>query len=373
MKKPTNPTRNLLPLPRTTAFVSLAAMLPALVGGCGAQIRPDGPKRVFFTEPDGTERVLEVAPAAELRTAAIDRLMEMTTDESAQIRANAIEALGPVNDQVEPIVALALTDPNPGVRSVAAMVAGKSNLVSLAPTIKGMRNDPSPFVRSSALYALGRFGEDVDLTELSTMLLENPDSGVRSQAAYILGELGERSAIPMLQQAATQPYSNASTIEKKIFRLQIAEALFKLGYERSIDTIRAALYPSRPDELEATALAVQIIGQIRDEASIDQLIYLSDEDADIPMPAEVRLGVALALAEMGHREGAFMANEYIDSSIDAVRSQSAAVLGKTDGRANLGRLELMMVNDESPLARVAAAGGIVDYTQRHLARSSIKE
>lgn len=339
------------------------------ITGCGAQIRPDGPKRVVFTEPDGTQRVIEVAPSTELREAAIDRLIELSSDRNPQIRANSIEALSPVTDRVEPIVALALNDPNAGVRSVAAMVAGQRNLATLAPSIRGLTQDSSPFVRAAAMFALSSFGEAADISELSSMLLEDPNPRVRSQAAYLLGELGEPSAIPLLQQAAVTPVSNASAIERKIFRLQIAEALFKLGFEESIDTIRAALYPSRPDELEATALAVQIIGQIRDESSIDQLIFLADSNSDQPMPAEVRLGVASSLALMGHREGSFVAMEYLDSNIDAVRAQTASVLGKTEGRENLGHLEMLLMNDPSPLTRVAAAGAIVDYTQRQLARS----
>lgn len=352
---------------RPIMCVSLS-MLP-LIAGCGAEIRPDGPKRVVFTEADGTQRVLEVAPSEELRQAAIERLIVLTSDRNPQIRANAIEALSPVTERVEPIVALAINDPNEGVRSVAAMVAGRRNLATLAPSIRGLLVDKSPFVRSAAMFAMAKFGEEVDLTELSRMLLEDPNTRIRSQAAFILGELGEQSAIPLLIQSSVTAIPNASAIERKIFRLQIAEALVKLGHQESLDTIRAALYPSRPDELEATALAVQIIGQLRDESSIDQLIFLSDPEAEQPMPAEVRLGVASALARMGHREGSFVAMSYFDSDIDPVRAQAASVFGVTESPENLGRLEMMLVNDQSLLVQAAAAGGIVDYTQRQLARS----
>lgn len=364
-----NPSHALVRYVNLTAS-SAGVLLMCSTLGCGAQIRPDGPKRVIFNQPDGTQRIIEVSPAAELRQIAIDRLMMMTSDPAPEIRANAIEALSTVTSQVEPIVALALSDPNTGVRTVAAMVAGKSQLRSLTPTIRTLLHDESPYVRSAALFALGSFGDEIDLSELSQLLLDHPDTRVRSQAAFILGELGESSAIPMLQQAILSPMPNGSVIEKKLFRLQIAEALVKLGFMESIDTIRAALYPSRPDELEATALAVQIIGQIKDESSIDQLIYMSDINADLPMPPEVRLGVAAALAEMGHREGAFIANQYMDSQVDTIRAQSAAVFGKTKDRANLGKLELMMLNDPSLLTQTAAAGAIVDYTQRELVHSN---
>lgn len=347
----------------------LGSVTLLVLWGCGAEIRPDGPKRVVFTEPDGSQRIVEITPSSEVRQAAIDQLIEMTTDPSPQIRANAIEALSPITERVEPIVALAINDPNEGVRSVAAMVAGKRNLATLAPSLRGLLQDESPFVRSAAMFALARFGEPVDITELSSLLLDHPNPRIRSQAAFVLGELKEKSAIPLLQQAAMTRLPSASTIERKIFRLQIAEAMYKLGHNESIDTIRAALYPSRVDELEATALAVQIIGEVRDEGSIDQLIYLSDPESDQPMPAEVRLGVASSLAQMGHREGSFVALDYIDSNNELVRAQAAAVLGKTDGGENLGRLETMLLNDQSDLTRVAAAGAIVDYTQRQLARS----
>ena len=354
---------------RTIEICTLVAPL-FIWSGCGAEIRPDGPKRVVFTDPDGSERVVEVSPSRELREIAIERLMEYTSDPDPQVRANAIEALSPVTERVEPVVALAINDQNEGVRAVAAMVAGNKGLATLAPSLRGLLQDNSPFVRSAAMYALASFGESVDITELSRLLLESPNPRLRCQAAFLLGELGDRSAIPMLRQAAITPVANASAIEIKIFRLQLAEALFKLGNEQSIDTLRAALYPSRPDELEATALAVQIIGQVRDESSIDQLIFLSDPQADQPMPAEVQLGIATALARMGHREGAFVAMEYADNDLDAVRAQAATVLGKTDGARNLGKLELMLMNDPSTQTRVAAARGIVDYTERQLAQNT---
>ena len=357
----------------TSTKLVLGACILSALAGCGAQIRPDGPKRVVFTESDGSQRVYQASASTELRKLAIDRLMLMSSDPSPELRANAIEALASVQSQVEPIVALSLSDPNPGVRAVAAMVAGQSRLSPLTPTIQGLLNDESAIVRSAALYALGSFGEEVDLTELSIQLFEDPSSGVRSQAAYILGELNDLSALPMLEQAVIMPNPNASVIQLKLFRLQVAEAMIKLGSSKSIDTIRAALYPSRPEELEATALAVQIIGQIKDDASIDQLIYLADSEAENPMPAEVRLGVAYALAKMGHREGSFVADEYIDSQIDAIRAQCAAVYGQTRNRGNLGKLEMLMLNDPSPLTQVAAAGAIVDYTQQEQAQSSAQE
>ena len=96
-----------------------------------------------------------------------------------------------------------------------------------------------------------------------------------------------------------------------------------------MDTVRSALYPSRPEELEATALAVQIIGEVHDRGAIDQLIYLVDEETDRPMPAEVRLAVAGALAKLGLREGGFIADEYFQAQEELERARDE-LAGRVD-------------------------------------------
>ncbi len=293
------------------------------------------------------------------RSAVIDRLLVMSNSDIPQVRANAIEGLERSPARAEPVVALAMSDPNPGVRSVAASVAGRAGLSGLAPTLRGLLGDESGFVRASAIGALRAIGTDADPTELSAMLLRSSDARLRSQAAFVIGEMGDPSAIPMLKQAWTTPIRNASEVERRLVRLQIAEALVKLGESDSIDAIRAALYPARPEELEATALAVQIIGQVRDRGSIDQLIYLSAEENGRLMPAEVRLAVAEALARMGMTEGGFLADEYRENASEAVRAQVAIVYGRTGRDEHLPKLRSLM-QDPSELVRVAAAAGALD-------------
>jgi len=317
-----------------------------------------------------TRRVAEPAPAIEpapitmpdgqlTRPVIIDRLMVMATSDVPQVRANAIEGLERAGARAESVVALALRDENPGVRSVAASVAGRAGLIDLAPTLRAMLDDESPFVRASAIGALGALGRDADPTPLSEMLLTAKSPRLRSHAAFMLGELGDSSAVPMLKQAWSTPIRNASEIERRLVRLQIAEALVKLGEDGSIDAIRAALYPARPEELEATALAVQIIGEVRDRGSIDQLIYLSNEESDRLMPAEVRLAVAGAMARMGMTEGGFLADEYREYANAAVRAQVAVVYGRTGRVEHLPKLRSML-QDSSELVRVAAAAGALD-------------
>jgi HEAT repeat protein len=297
---------------------------------------------------------------SELRERAIGQLLESSRSADPSIRANAAEAAQQAPARLDAIVASALKDENIGVRSVAAAIVGKAKLGTLSPSVRPLIHDPSPFVRASAIFGLRATGDDVDPSPLSTFLLNDPSPRVRSHAAYLLGEQGDRSALPMLRAAAKRTMPRASEAEVRLMQLQLAEAMVKLGDEAQIQSIRAALYPSRPEELEATALAVQILGQLKDRGSIDQLIFLSGktDETGKPMPAEVRLGIAIALAQMGNRRGNFIAQEFWKNENPVVRAQAAAAFGATaqsDGLAFLDEL----LDDPSEQVRTAAAAAIL--------------
>ena len=115
-------------------------------------------------------------------------------------------------------------------------------------------------------------------------------------------------------------------------QLQMAEAMVKLGDLDRIEAIRAALQPARPEDLEATAVAVQILGELGDKRPIDQLVYLSayrDPTSKAPFPAEVRMQVASSLAKLGLDKGGFIADEFLKNPDPALRAQAAGVYGDT--------------------------------------------
>lgn len=309
------------------------------------------------------QRYADPVTRSALREHAIDELVVLAADPDPQVRANAVEAMLAAPSRVEPIVSKGLRDQNLAVRTVAAMTAGKLRLSSLTPEVDPLLRDPSPFVRAAAIYALRRCGEQTDPTPLATMLLSDPSLRVRANAAVILGELGNPSALGLLRTAAKDPLVKADQSEARLLRLQIAEAMVKLGDEEQVGPIRAALYPSQPDELEATALAVQIIGQVGDRAAINQLIFLAQQknDKNQTMPAEVRLGVAGALAKMGKPEGSFVAEEFKAAPSPVLRAQAAYVYGQTGQVENLTRLEALMA-DPVAIVRVSAAAAVLVAT-----------
>ena len=297
---------------------------------------------------------------SQMRERALDQLTSAISSESAQERANALEGLLYAPTRLEPIAALGLADENEGVRSVAAMVVGRAGIRDLAPAVKTLQYDSSPFVVASSLYALNALGEKVDPSPLGAMLFDADSTRVRSQAAFTLGEMGNDAALPMLADAARRPTPGSGVIEQKLLELQIAEAMIKLGDRHQLDSVRAALLPASPDDLEATALAVQIIGEVQDRKSVDRLIYLSayKNARGSQMPAEVMLAVAGSLGELGERGGSFIADRYASNPNEVLRAQAAHVYGQIGRAENLGKLE-KLAQDQSGLVQVAASSAIL--------------
>ncbi|MFT3685906.1 MAG: HEAT repeat domain-containing protein [Phycisphaerales bacterium] len=232
-----------------------------------------------------------------------------TTDPAHNsLRANAVEGLLPMPGRLEPILRAAFNDRSVGIRSVAAMAMGKAKLRALVDAVQPLAAEEDTLVRASAVFALARCGAPADLNILASMLAG--DTQQRALAAFMLGELGNKSAIPMLVAAAKAPsISGSGGVRDKLMRLQIAEALVKLGKADAIEEVRAALFPGQPEEAEAAALAIMIIGQVRDTDSSAQLnnIIADSFPADgkytpsAAMPIEIRLAAANSLARFGDK------------------------------------------------------------------------
>src|SRR5213075_2304568 len=108
------------------------------------------------------------------------------------------------------------------------------------------------------------------------MLLLDPSLRVRSHVAFILGELGDPSALPVLRQSISERTAGTRPEQFKLFELQVAEAMIKLGDRGQCGVIQAALHASHPEELESIALAAQLIGEVQDSSAAAQLVTLAD-------------------------------------------------------------------------------------------------
>lgn len=359
--------------PRAVAPVAFGlaaiAALPALATLPGCSAFPSGGTREIPAgrSRDDADRARQkyadpVARSA-LRERALGVLEAAAVSERPAVRANAVEAIGGYSTRGEPVVAAALKDENLGVRAVAVTVVGKHRLAGLVPSVRPLLQDPSPFVSSAARFALARNGEDVDQTPFADLLLTHPDPKVRAHVAFLLGELGNPSAVGLLKDASARRIPRVGDSQLRILRLQIAEAMVKLGDHEQIEPIRAALFPASPEELEAAALAVQIIGEVGDiDASLDdQLMWLTAmmDEKGRPMPAEIRLAAAGALPKLGKYDMSFIADTYVSSENPAIRAQSAYVFGQARKVENLAVLEHLL-GDPDEAVRVAAAAAILE-------------
>lgn len=350
--------------PSRTLLAAIPALLITLCGGCESM-----DLGAITTSPDGAtpsqedvERFSDPVAVSELRERAMDELATLVRAPVPEVRANAIEGMLTTPSRLEPFIPAALKDENQGVRSTAALMVGEARLESLAAAVRPLLNDPSPFVRASAVYALAKNGQAVDQTPLAEILLADPSPRARAHAAFLIGKLGESSARGLLHDAvqATIPRADAAVV--KSFRLQVSEALVRLGDESQIEPIRAALYPSQPEDLELTALATQIIGELRDKGSASELLILTArETGGRKMPAEIRLGAAASMAKLGNKRGSFIADEFLNSPNPALRAQAAFVYGETGRRENMAKLAQLLEDPESRV-RVTAAAAIVKAT-----------
>ncbi|HZW09093.1 MAG TPA: HEAT repeat domain-containing protein, partial [Phycisphaerales bacterium] len=249
---------------------------------------------------------------------------------------------------------------NAGVRTVGAMAVGKAEIRSMTGAVSPLLNDESPFVRAAAIYALRACGESVDPTPLGAMVTRDPSPRVRAHAAYVIGELGDKGSTALLRDAANQSVARASAVEMKVLQVQIAEALVKLDDEEQLHTLRAALFPSTPEELDATVLAVQVLGAQKDRPSEGQLrnLVATRDPFGNPMPLEVRLAAAGALGSMGVADYEPVAAEALGATGEPQRIQAAWALGEIATPTAVRRLEGQL-SDPSERVRVAVAASLL--------------
>lgn len=393
MTRPSTPSsRPTCPLPAAARIAALAASawlaIPAFAqpnsgGGAPSTPAPSQPSGPGGAPGSGGIALEPVKPytnveKSQLRERCLSMLQDMARSDSALLRANAIEGMQSTPARCEPLVRAGLADDNLGVRFASAMTVGRLKLASSVPMVQPLLRDADPSVRAAAVFALAKNNVEVDQTELSSMLMAGPIRA-RANAAYILGELGNKSAAPMLRDAARAPLDGESGAAARLYRLQLAEALVKLGDKSANDTVEAALYPSNRDDFEAAVLAAQIIGEVKNEKAAGQLVNLIEmqpggaaktadpRKATFLQPRELRLAAAASMAKLGYYGGWYVGDTYIADEEPAVRAQAAFVLGaaanKSTVNPSVARLEKLL-DDQSTLVQCSAAASLLKLLDR---------
>jgi HEAT repeat protein len=327
------------------------------------------PARVEATAQPVTPPTGDMGTLSGVTEYAMALIEELSRSEQPDVRANCVEAAGMVPKRLEAVIVSGLSDRNEGVQAVAAMTIGRQRLASLAPRTRALLSNPSAYVETAAIMALTRNGEVIDdakMSRLGELLFMSQSPRVRAHVAFLVGEIGNDSALPMLKAAADVKMPLAAQGEFNSMMLQFAEAMFKLGDTNQIEAIRAALTPGRPDDLEATAAAAQILGELGDKKPIDQMVYLTayrDPTTKQLYPAEVRMQIASSLGKLGLDRGGFIADEFLKNEDPALRAQAAAVYGDTGRPEHLSKL-VELLKDPQEQVRITAAGAVLKIAKR---------
>ncbi len=300
---------------------------------------------------------LDAAPSLSERSAAADVLRAAARSNWAALRANALEAAASNLSLLAELAPRGLVDENRGVRFVACMAIARAQDRDLSLLVRPLIQDDSASVRAAAMLALARTGNSVDFSPLAAMLSEN-DAEIRGNAYLILGELGNRSAVPLIRESLGRGMRLVNPVRARLVDLAAAEALVKLGDEREIEPIRAALF-APPEQAELTVVACEAIGRLRDEVSRPMLERLVSVGGDAQRSPEIRLAAAKALVALGGAApmALSISREAISSPDARIRSQAAGVLGALR-LPEAYDLLAALIRDADPTVQVSAAAGI---------------
>ena len=341
------------------AFVVTAILIP-LAGCAGRNANTGGASMAELKGrvPAAPKQPPAVRPAKDLpldpalASAARAELTDALRSRDATLRANALEALRDVPDDMSRQAILkALEDEEPIVRFSAAMAAGELRLSDAKQPLLGMVDDPDPNVGIAVRFALHKLGI-TDYTHDLEKTARDPDPGVRGNTALALGLLGEKDAIKkILRVLRVDPHAAV--------RQQASEAMWRLGDPKAKDDLLALTVSTYADDQMVGYLA--LAGPRNPE--VRQYIW-SGLTSDYP---EVSLVAARAMGQLGSDEGYGVAEKAAKASTAAQRFLAAmafAAIGRTDAQPMLKGL----LRDKDAKVRVAAAAAVLQLASAGGAR-----
>ncbi len=300
--------------------------------------------------------LLNEPPEAAVSNEARQILVQASSNPWAALRAHALEASIGHPSLLSEMAPKALVDENRGVRFVACMSIAEMRDARFNPLVAPLLSDPSASVRAAAMLALSRGGQRVNFTPLADMLADN-DPEIRANAYLVLGELGNESAIPLIRESLGRGMKLVNPLRVRLVDLAAAEALVKLGDEKEVEPIRAALF-APPEQGELTIVACDSVRRLKDEVARPMLERIVSARGSAERSPEIRLAACRALHALGSPGAPLaVAKEYAQHPDARIRAQSTVLLGEIgspDARALLSGL----LHDADPTVQVAAAGGL---------------
>lgn len=286
------------------------------------------------------------------RVRAEKQILVAVRSQDPYLRSNAIEAGAHLPGRAASLIAIGLRDRVAAVRFASLAMMGKLRLRAMSSSARPLLNDQNMSVRAAALFALHMCGHKVDLSPMAGYL-GSEDAGVKANAALLMGMMGDRMSRSMVEDQAAKPMSRSTSQERRVLvRLQFAEALVRLGDEKSLDPVRAGAFSQYP---EVRVLAVSMLGRLEDRLMEPSLVGMIKK-----RPVELQLAAADALARMGRYDGLEVVLEASTSNLQAVRAQAAMTLGRFRQPQAVGAL-VRLLDDQSQQVRVAASAAVLSW------------
>jgi HEAT repeat protein len=327
-----------------------ALMLIAL--GCGSNQRMGMKLAPPPAPPPAVPEKRDVPLDPALQSEAKDQIMNGMRSSDPILRANSIEAAQDVLGSAEAgdAIVAALSDADPLVRFAASMACGQLKLQAAYPRLVELASDRDMNVQVGALFALHRLG-DTSRSHDFEKLARYPDAQVRGNTAMALGLLHEPTAVNVLR--AMQSDQNMAV------RLQVAEAMWRLGDDEGLQTLVAGTVSGYGDD---QAICVMALAGPRDQRAAGNI--RGKLTSDYP---EVSLVAARAMGMLGSDEGygvAINGAKNVDPRLKTLAALAFGQIGRSDAQEYLAP----MLKDESAPVRLAAATALL---QLKIAQGSV--
>jgi len=270
----------------------------------------------------------------------IGKLIDLLQENEAQIREEAVKALGMIGSKeaLPYLIERLKEDPDATVRANAALALSHFKSEECKTTLKEAAEDEDWEVRHDAAIAMRDF-PDEEIKEKLCSLITDKEVEVRKKAIDSLGEMGDEDMISELKKY----------LEYEELKKNAARAISNIGTEKALKPLEKIYHGG---DQEMREIAVQGIKNIRSENANSILIdALEDESWRIREEAAKILGYRGDVEHIPHLvERLEDENKYVVEA--ALRS-----VGTVDKDRALEAIK-GKIDDEEPNVRIAAADAL---------------
>ncbi len=328
------------------------AVGPMVIGstGCGSGGSKPGPAQKLAPQakrPPAVPPVKQVAISSGQVDAAKKILLDTAGVQDSITRAHAIESMRQTDPTFFKSNILAGLDDRAGVVRLAASIAiGELKIAEAHENLLTKVDDNDPLVRVAVRFALHRLG-DTTYSRGLEISARSDNRHVRGMTAMCLGMLGEQSALRVLRPMQAD--------RDAVVRLQVAEALWRLGNAEGLENLVAGAISAYPDDQMVAFLA---LAQPRDTRVLEHVRAGLTADYE-----EVRLVAARAMGMLGKDEGYSIAITG-SKNVDPRKKVLALLAFGAIGRADAIEYIEPLLTDGNADVRLSAATAVMQIVSK---------